>query len=93
MAKAVLLLRERVVLSETTFADIRIWRVPNPVRSSTHDLKYSLALIDVRRCVLRYDNEAGKVTTSTPPRTRRHHTTFGASIVWSKISGRAWKNG
>ena len=60
MAKAVLLLRERVVLSETTFADIMIWRVSKPVRSSTHHLRYSLALIDERRCVLRYDNEAEK---------------------------------
>jgi hypothetical protein len=58
--KATLLLRDRVVLSERAFADIRIWRVPSSVRGSAHDLKYSLALVVDRICVLRYDNEAGK---------------------------------
>lgn len=58
--KATLLPRDRVVLSEVSFADIRIWRVPQSVRGSTHDLKYSLALVVDRTCVLRYDNEAGK---------------------------------
>ncbi|WP_317208261.1 toxin-antitoxin system TumE family protein [Rhizobium halophilum] len=42
--------------------DIKIWRVPKPVRGSLHDLKYSLALIANQACVLRYDNEAGKET-------------------------------
>jgi hypothetical protein len=58
--KAKLLLRDRVVLSERAFADIRIWRVPVSARGSAHDLKYSLALVVDRTCVLRYDNEAGK---------------------------------
>jgi Family of unknown function (DUF6516) len=34
--------------------------VPRTVPGSAHDLKYSLALVAARRCVLRYDNEAGK---------------------------------
>lgn len=34
--------------------------MPRTVPGSAHDLKYSLALIAARRCVLRYDNEAGK---------------------------------
>lgn len=55
-----LLLRERVVLAEDMFAEIRIWRVPRPVRGSAHELKYALALVAAGRCVLRYDNEAGK---------------------------------
>ena len=58
--KATLLLRDRVVLSERAFADIRIWRVPSSVRGSVHDLKYSLALVVDHSRVLRYDNEAGK---------------------------------
>lgn len=58
--KAELLLRERVVLSERAFAELKVWRVPAPVRGSAHDVKYSLALIADRVCVLRYDNEAGK---------------------------------
>jgi hypothetical protein len=60
VAKAILLLHERVVLSEDVFAEVRIWRVPEAVSGSAHDLKYSLALVAARRCGLRYDNEAGK---------------------------------
>jgi hypothetical protein len=48
------------VLAQDVFAEIRIWQVPQPVRGSQHDLKYSLALVARRHCVLRYDNEAGK---------------------------------
>jgi hypothetical protein len=54
------LLQKRLVLTETCFVDIKIWRVPKPVRASLHDIKYSLALIDDGICVMRYDNEAGK---------------------------------
>jgi hypothetical protein len=55
-----LLLDERHVLSETTFAELVVWRVPAPVRGSVHRLRYRLALIVDGTCVLRYDNEAGK---------------------------------
>lgn len=58
--KAVLLLHERIVLAGDVFAEIRIWQVPRAVRGSSHDLKYSLALVATGECVLRYDNEAGK---------------------------------
>ena len=58
--KAELLLRERVVVAEDAFAELRIWRVPSPVRGSDHDFKYALAFVVRHRCVLRYDNEAGK---------------------------------
>ena len=37
-----------------------IWQVPQPVTGSGHGYKYSLAYIAGERCVLRYDNEAGK---------------------------------
>jgi hypothetical protein len=57
---ATLLLRERLILTETAFAEIVIWRVPSSVRGSRHEFKYSLALISDGVCVLRYDNEAGK---------------------------------
>lgn len=40
--------------------EIVIWRVSQPVRASSHDFKYSLALVAAGVCVLRYDNEAGK---------------------------------
>ncbi len=58
--KAKLLLRKRLILAEACFADIKIWSVPQPVRGSQHDIKYSLALVSNETCVLRYDNEAGK---------------------------------
>jgi Family of unknown function (DUF6516) len=57
---AKLLLRERVVLSETAFLDLVVWQVPEPVRGSDHLFKYRLALVSKGTCVVRYDNEAGK---------------------------------
>ena len=58
--KAVLLLRERYQMAADIFAELRIWRVPEPVRGSEHDLKHALAYVVAGVCVLRYDNEAGK---------------------------------
>jgi hypothetical protein len=58
--RAELLLFERHQIGGDAFAELRIWRVPRPVRGSSHDYKYSLALIVGQVCVLRYDNEAGK---------------------------------
>lgn len=58
--KAELLLRERVVIAEDAFVEIRIWRVPSPVLGSRHAFKYALAYVVRQACVLRYDNEAGK---------------------------------
>ena len=57
---AQLLLRERRLLSEESFVEMVVWRVPEPVRGSRHDLKYRLAFIVKGVCVLRYDNETGK---------------------------------
>lgn len=58
--KAELLLRERIVLAEDAFVELVVWKVPSPVRGSTHGFKYRLALVVGGTCVLRYDNEAGK---------------------------------
>ncbi len=58
--KAVLLLDERHVVSESAFVELRIWRVPKPVAGSAHTFKYSLAFVVSGACVLRYDNETGK---------------------------------
>jgi len=57
---AELLMRERVPVSERAFAELVIWRVPQPIESSGHAFKYRLAFIVDGVCVLRYDNEAGK---------------------------------
>jgi hypothetical protein len=37
-----------------------VWRVQSPVAGSHHGFRYRLALVVDGRCVLRYDNEAGK---------------------------------
>jgi hypothetical protein len=58
--KAEALAQERHVLAEDAFAEIVVWRVPHPVRGSTHRFTYRLALIVSGECVLRYDNEPGK---------------------------------
>ncbi len=58
--KANLLLRERLVIAENAFVEMRIWRVPEAVSGSAHDFKYALAYVVAGQCVLRYDNEAGK---------------------------------
>ena len=58
--RAEALARERHVVAENAFAEIIVWRVPHPVRGSTHRLKYRLALIVRGECMLRYDNETGK---------------------------------
>jgi len=58
--KAVALLRTRLALSETAFAELVIWKTPQPVAGSTHSFKYRLAYIVDGVCVIRYDNEAGK---------------------------------
>ena len=58
--KAELLLRQRYLVDDEAFVELRIWHVPRSVRGSGHPYKYSLAYIVVGECVLRYDNEAGK---------------------------------
>lgn len=57
---AELLLNERHQLGPEAFVELRVWRVPRPVRGSGHDFKYALAYVVSGQCVLRYDNEAGK---------------------------------
>ena len=58
--KAQLLLKQRLILSETSFAEIVIWQLPAPLEGSAHHFKYRLAYVVNNACVIRYDNEAGK---------------------------------
>lgn len=58
--KAVELVRTRIIYSEIAFADLALWKVPQPVAGSLHGYKYRLAYVVNGVCVLRYDNEAGK---------------------------------
>lgn len=54
------MLSERHTVSEISFVEMVLWRVPSPLPGSSHDFKYRLALVVQGICVLRYDNEAGK---------------------------------
>ena len=58
--KATLLLKEHHAVNEQAFAELLVWKVPEPLRGSAHLFKYSLAYIVAGECVLRYDNERGK---------------------------------
>jgi hypothetical protein len=58
--KAIALLQERIIFSETAFAELVLWRVEKPVAGSVHQFKYRLAYVVDGECVVRYDNEAGK---------------------------------
>ena len=73
--RAELLLHERHQISQDSFAELRVWRVPSPVRGSAHVYKYSLAYVVAGQCVLRYDNEAGK----------GDHRHFGLNDSWSDV--------
>lgn len=55
-----LMLRERIILTADSFAEIVVWKVPRSVVGSAHRFKYRLALIVNGARVLGYDNEAGK---------------------------------
>lgn len=58
--KAVELLRQRIIYSEESFAELVLWQVPRPVSGSIHSFKYRLAFVVRNECVVRFDNEAGK---------------------------------
>lgn len=58
--KARLIIRERVVYDDGSFAEMVVWQVPAPVPPSPHGFKYRLAYIEDGKRVLGYDNERGK---------------------------------
>jgi len=58
--KAVELVRTRITYSEWAFAELVLWRLPKPIAGAAHGFKYRLAYVVRGKCVLRYDNEAGK---------------------------------
>ena len=58
--KAVEILCSRVVYSESSFAELVLWRLPKAKEKSPHPYKYRLAYVVRGECVLRYDNETGK---------------------------------
>jgi len=58
--KAVQLVSTRIVYTESAFAELVLWHLPERLEGSKHDYKYRLAYVVCGECVLRYDNEAGK---------------------------------
>jgi hypothetical protein len=58
--KAVKLICTRIIYSESAFAELVLWHLPEPLMGSLHLFKYRLAYVVRGECVLRYDNEIGK---------------------------------
>jgi hypothetical protein len=58
--KAIPIMADRKWVGQDAFVELVIWQVPKPVEGSSHSFKYRLAYVIQDRCVLRYDNEAGK---------------------------------
>src|SRR5271170_7538875 len=60
MAKARLLIRERVVYPDGALAEFVVWVVPSPIEPSRHAFKYRLAYVVGGKWLIGYDNERGK---------------------------------
>ena len=58
--KAIQLVSTRIPYSESAFAELVLWRLPQPVVGSAHGFKYRLAYVVRGECVLRYDDEVWK---------------------------------
>ncbi|RJX36031.1 MAG: hypothetical protein C4531_00760 [Desulfurivibrio sp.] len=46
----------RATRAESAFAELVLWRLPQPLEGSSHEFKYKLAYVVRGECVLRYDN-------------------------------------
>lgn len=60
MVKATPLLHRKLRLEDGAIVELKLWRVPAPVRGSGHDFKYSLFYGRAGERIVGYDNEAGK---------------------------------
>lgn len=58
--KAKLLRKRRIIYAPNALAEVVIWPLPTTATASIHAYKYRLAYVVNGRCVVRYDNEAGK---------------------------------
>jgi hypothetical protein len=58
--EATLVIRRRVAFGDRDFAEMVVWKVPEPVPPATHGFKYRLAYIVDGRRVVGFDNERGK---------------------------------
>lgn len=60
MPKATLAFHDKQVLTDRAIMEMKIWRLPQRVAGSKHELKYSLFYGYPGQRVVGYDNEAGK---------------------------------
>jgi hypothetical protein len=60
VAKASLIFEQRIDFEDGAILEIVVWRVPDPVPPSSHDLKYSLFYGRPGVREVGYDNERGK---------------------------------
>ena len=58
--KATLILKKRVLLSSSAFAELVIWSLPGVRQAGSHSYKYRLAYVVNGKCVVRFDNEMAK---------------------------------
>ena len=58
--KAVLAFHDKQRLPDGAIVEMKIWRVPQPVAGSTHQLKYSLFYGIAGERIVGYDNERDK---------------------------------
>ena len=58
--RAALLFHEKVVRADGTIIELVIWRLPRATADRRHRLKYRLYYGRGEKCLVRYDNEAGK---------------------------------
>lgn len=54
------MIRRRVAFGNRDFAELVVWKVPEPVPPTTHGFKYQLAYIVDGQRVVGFDNERGK---------------------------------
>lgn len=59
-SKATLLLHEKVVLADGAIVELIVWQLPSVTPERPHGLKYRLYFGRSGKCLVRYDNEAGK---------------------------------
>ena len=60
MAKATLIVHERRIDASGGIMEIKVWRVPDPVKPSTHHYKYSMFYGRPGVRLVGFDNELGK---------------------------------
>jgi hypothetical protein len=60
VSKAMLLLHEKVVLTDEAIMEIVLWKLPEATVDRPHGFKYRLYYGRRGVCLVRYDNETGK---------------------------------